>query len=111
MAREYEVDRYTSSQLLALGTGVVVGALIGAGLALLFAPKSGAALRRDIARRTRHLHEDAAAPFEHLGELAGDVADRGRDVTRRARHAVTTGVHELRRRADAAIDRIEEAGD
>jgi gas vesicle protein len=36
-------------------TGVAVGALIGAGVALLLAPRSGSATRRRLARKARRL--------------------------------------------------------
>ena len=42
------------------GLGLLAGAAIGIGLGLLFAPKEGAALRRDISRRAREWQDEAA---------------------------------------------------
>ena len=60
-----------------LGIGLLAGAAIGIGLGLLFAPKEGAALRRDIARRARELQDEAIDQQMALaaeGHLAGVVA-------------------------------------
>lgn len=58
-------------------TGAVAGALLGAGIALLLAPRSGARTRRRIARRAEDLGDTARERLE-------DAAD---DVRRRAEHA------------------------
>ena len=66
--------------------GVITGALVGAGLALLLAPKSGAALRdelgeswtalRDaVARRYRDLAERAGVELENLQERVDQTAN------------------------------------
>ena len=98
-------DRNTSATAtgFAFGLGLVAGAAIGVGLGLLFAPKSGAALRRDIAQRARDLQEEAGAQYERASEAATELADRGRDIAARAKSAVATGIREARRyKADAA---------
>ena len=59
--------------------GVVVGALIGAGIALLVAPTKGSALRRRLGRRARALGERAR---NGLGEAAHQTR---RDLARRRR--------------------------
>lgn len=53
--------------------GLVIGGLVGAGLALLLAPQAGEDTRRDIARRARR--------------LAGDARERYADVKHRVRRA------------------------
>ena len=96
---------------LSFGLGILAGAAIGVGLGLLFAPKSGAALRREISRRARDIQDDATTQYERATEAAGDLADRGRDVAQRARTAVNTGIREARRYAndlaDTAASRLE----
>jgi gas vesicle protein len=109
MTRDNETYQNASSPALAVGVGIVAGALVGAALALLFAPKSGAALRRDIARRAREARDEAADQVERVGELAGELADRGRGVAERAQNAVAAGLHGVRRRTDAALDAVEKA--
>lgn len=82
---------------VAFALGVLSGAAIGVALGLLFAPRDGAALRRDIVRRARDLREDAGDQLNRAADVADDLAERGRDVADRARTAVTTGIREARR--------------
>jgi gas vesicle protein len=62
--------------------GLVLGALIGAGVALLFAPHSGEETRRLIRRRAKKLAAGAQDRFD-------DVKDRIRKVRRQAEEALT----------------------
>jgi gas vesicle protein len=62
--------------------GLLIGALVGAGVALLFAPQSGAETRRLIRRKAKRLAADAQDRFE-------DVKDRVRSARRRAEEALT----------------------
>lgn len=70
---------------------LIAGGLIGAGIALLFAPQSGRATRKDIcryARRARRRGEDIVDDFtdsvskmvDVVGEKASDILDRGADL-------------------------------
>ena len=67
--------------------GVVVGALAGAGVALLLAPKSGAELRSDLSesvgslketasRRMRDLKDRASATWSDVQSTSGKAAER-----------------------------------
>ena len=58
--------------------GLAIGALVGAGVALLFAPQSGEETRRDVSRKARRLARDARDRYD-------DVRDRVRRA-RRERH-------------------------
>ena len=89
---------------LSFGLGLVAGAAIGVGLGFLFAPKSGAALRRDIARRAREIQDDAADQYDRASDAAHDLAGRGREAARHARTAVATGIREARRYANDIAD-------
>lgn len=89
---------------VAFGLGVIAGAAIGVGLGLLFAPKSGAALRRDVARRARALQDGASEEYGRVTEAASELADRGRDVAQRAKTAVASGIREARRYAVDVAD-------
>ena len=92
-------ERGASGSGLTFGLGLLAGAVIGVGLGLLFAPKEGAALRRDIAGRARDLRDDANEQFDRVAGAASGAAERGRDVAQRARTAVATGIREARRYA------------
>lgn len=62
----------------AFGLGLLVGAMVGAGAALLLAPASGEQTRRSIKRGARRLYVQS-------GELAGDLWEDADDRTRRLR--------------------------
>jgi len=51
--------------------GVITGALVGAGLALLLAPKSGAALRDELGESWLSLRDAVARRYRDLAERAG----------------------------------------
>ncbi len=53
-----------SSGIRTFGAGLLIGALVGAGIALLVAPSSGEETRRMISRRARRLAEDARDRYE-----------------------------------------------
>lgn len=57
---------------------LLIGAGIGATLALLFAPKSGRELRGDIADATRRGIDAAGDGVKRAGEAAGDLYETGR---------------------------------
>ncbi|HWP42371.1 MAG TPA: YtxH domain-containing protein, partial [Blastocatellia bacterium] len=59
-------------------TFLLIGAGIGATLALLFAPKSGRELRGDIADYTRRGIDAAGEGARRVGERAGELYETGR---------------------------------
>ena len=64
--------------------GVVVGALVGAGIALLVAPTKGSALRRRLGRRARTLGERARDGLEEAAhQTRRDLARRRRGLQAR----------------------------
>jgi gas vesicle protein len=63
-------------------SGLLLGALIGAGLALLFAPQSGEETRRIIRRKTKKLAAEAQDRYD-------DLTDRVRRARRRDKDEVT----------------------
>jgi gas vesicle protein len=87
----YERDYYErgGNAGAAFTLGLMTGALLGVGLGLLFAPKDGAATRRDLARRARELQDEAAGWYEQAADAAHDLAEQGRDAAQRARTAAT----------------------
>jgi len=61
----------TGGELAGAMTIFGAGLLVGAGLALLFAPESGEKLRRDLADRFSSLREDATSAAKAAGRRAG----------------------------------------
>jgi gas vesicle protein len=63
--------------------GLLMGAAIGAGLALLFAPKKGSELRDQIAESARKARESARDAYRHAAEKAGAAASRAKSEAER----------------------------
>ena len=68
--------------------GLVLGALVGAGLALIIAPQRGEDLRRRVKRGLRDIHEDAR---EQLDDWRGQARRQLRSQRRRLRRRRRTG--------------------
>ena len=89
--------------------GVISGAVVGAGLALLFAPKSGTALRADIAGSVDAMRTAIANRYEELAARAGveldnlhESVDSAADALEsRARAAVQTAARRARHESEA----------
>lgn len=78
---------------------MLIGGIIGAGVALLYAPQSGTETRRDISRtarkfkrRTTELVDDAVdgvSDFvEHMKDLTSEIVERGVDLSESARKEI-----------------------
>jgi gas vesicle protein len=87
-------DRYVVIENHSAGVGpFLVGLAVGAGIALLFAPRSGEATRRDIKRRAMRVRRAAE-------QVASDVAD-----------TVTDSFNDARKKVEEKIDAAREAVD
>lgn len=73
-----------------IGT-LVTGLLIGAGLALLFAPRTGAETRRELQRRARR------------------VGDQAQDIVSEVTDSVSGRIHAARERVETRIDSTRQA--
>ena len=85
MSNNSDSGAYTRGFVL----GALFGGLAGAAVALLFAPKSGAELRKDLAQRSSEFYDKAS---DYFGEIDGKVG-----------HAVQSTVNEGRQRAENII--------
>lgn len=89
---------------------VFAGGVIGAGLALLFAPQSGSRTRKDILRYSKKarqradeavedLAENVSTLVETIGEKTDDLLEKGKDVAGSARkdliHLIEEGASKL----------------
>src|SRR5262245_48046952 len=88
--------------------GLLTGTVLGAGLGMLFAPKSGSELRNQISEQAntianqasdgyRRATEAASDGYRKASETASDWADRGREIVDKARDAVNRGAEEAQR--------------
>ncbi len=89
----------------------LVGALLGAGAGLLFAPQAGERTRRDISRRAKRLRTEAG---ERLDEFGNEIQTRGRkikgaveDWAEDVADEVRDGKRAIVRTADNARDELE----
>lgn len=76
------------SGLLYLLAGIGLGALIGAVIALLFAPKSGEEIRSDLSQRVHDLSEK-------VRDLANQLYERGGETVRTVRERIARKAHEV----------------
>jgi YtxH-like protein len=74
--------------------GLLAGTVLGAGLGMLFAPKTGSDLRSQISEQTGRLkstandaYAQASEKVSQMSEKVGHMVDRGREAYDRARHA------------------------
>jgi gas vesicle protein len=86
----YEYDRFErddrgGSFLM----GLLAGTILGAGLGMLFAPKSGSELRSQIGDQAGRLRDAANETYSQATERVGQMVDRGRDAYVRARSSVS----------------------
>jgi gas vesicle protein len=77
--------------------GLLTGTVLGAGLGMLFAPKVGSELRRNLSEQAGNIGNKASEGYRRASESAGQWAERGRDIYNRASEAVAKGADEARR--------------
>ena len=87
MGRAYE-EPIDWGRLGMFGLGIALGALLGSGTALLFAPQSGEEARAGIGRRARSMRADARDAWDDLRDELDWAARRGR---RRLSRGATRG--------------------
>lgn len=75
--------------------GVITGAIVGAGLALLLAPKSGAALRDDLGESWSMLREAVGRRYRDLAERAGVELDNLQERIDQTANAVESSATKL----------------
>jgi gas vesicle protein len=74
------MDDYTNGRGISTGTAFLVGAAVGAGLALLYAPRSGRETRHQLSASAHRLREKANDAYGTVSARARETADRARGV-------------------------------
>ena len=101
--------------------GLLTGTVLGAGLALLLAPKAGSELRGVIGEQARNIGNIAGEQARNIGNIANDQykkasenatgwAERGREFVDKARDAVNRGAEEAREYASRTTGTTGSAG-
>ena len=96
---------------------MVVGAILGAGAALLFAPQTGRETRRDITRYARKTGRkvegmagdvvgSVAGMVDAVEEAAEEFLKKGKDLSKESRDAVVDALHEGQERLGRQRDRL-----
>jgi gas vesicle protein len=96
---------------------VLVGAVLGAGAALLFAPQSGQKTRKDLARYARKTSRKVeGVAGEVVGSVAGmadaveekaeELLEKGKDLSRESREAVVAALNDGQERLGRQRDRL-----
>lgn len=75
----------------------IMGLGVGAGLGLLFAPKSGPETREEIRRQADEGREYLRERGDHLRERTSEVVDRGREVVESQREQLQSALEAGRR--------------
>jgi hypothetical protein len=84
-ARELPALRTGALERVGLVTaGLVIGALLGAGLAMLLTPRTGAETRALVAKRARRARRDAVRAIDTVGDELRSAARKGRREVERA---------------------------
>lgn len=74
--------------------GLLAGTVLGAGLGMLLAPKSGSDLRDQIGEQAKNFGTRASEQYRRASETATHWAERGREMVNQAKGAVQQGVDE-----------------
>ena len=100
--KQFSDSNDNSGSAGAFFTGVLAGAVIGAGIGLYFAPKAGTELREDLAGQARDLSQ-------RVSKTVSDIADRGRDAFNQARDVVANAGDQVDKAASDASKAIDRA--
>lgn len=78
------MDSEREREAVSFVTGLILGAVIGAGVALLTTPQSGRKARRELRRSARHIRGTTSDRFEDVAdEVRGKVDEALRGARRR----------------------------
>jgi gas vesicle protein len=79
--------------------GLITGGILGGIAGLLFAPKSGKKLRRDISKKTDEIIDDAKQQIENAAEVASNIIS---DAKKKAESLINDGKKKIEAVAKAS---------
>ena len=88
MVHDNGASRGTTSSV---ALGFALGALVGAGVALLLAPRTGKETRRRLADAGERFGDAARKQVEHAGEIANDIKRNAQSTFEEARRGFEQG--------------------
>ncbi len=103
-----------------IGGAILIGALIGAAIALLYAPKSGRETKKDITRAARRAKnstvdliedtiDDVTDFVNDLRGKAADIADQGADLSGKARKEIMATLEQGQKAIEKQKQKVSEA--
>lgn len=98
----YREDQSGASFVL----GMMTGAFIGAGVALLFTPRSGTEMRQRLGEQYRGLAERVGERTQHLRENAQHLREQGRERVQQLTSQLSDRVSSTTERQTPAADRF-----
>ena len=78
--------------------GLLFGGMIGAGLALLYAPKSGKELREDLKEKSTELKNEAEKYYEEAKDISGDLLVDGLKKAKKLKKDAEIKVEEAKKK-------------
>jgi gas vesicle protein len=91
-----EYDRYENEHGGGFVIGLLTGAVIGAGIGMLLAPKAGSDLRGQVAEQAKTFGNKASEQYRRASETATEWAEKGREMVNQAREGFNRGAEEAR---------------
>jgi gas vesicle protein len=91
-----EYERYGNEGGGGFMMGLLTGAVIGAGIGMLLAPKAGSEIRGQVADQARTFGNKANEQYRRASETATEWAERGKEMVNQAREGFTRGAEEAR---------------
>jgi gas vesicle protein len=89
--------------------GIVTGSLLGGALAVLFAPKPGSDMRRDLADGAGELGQAAKERWEDVTAAASSAVEKGREAYGQARASAQEAAAQVGKSADNIEGAVKDA--
>jgi gas vesicle protein len=104
MMREYRVESNGGASVFLMG--MACGAAVGAAVALLLAPKSGAELRSDLASHAGDLKRAASETYDDTMGRINKVVEQGRRLAKDGKDALRQAATEVADAGTSAAQRF-----